>query len=452
MKNKDLFEAIDNIDEKYVNDAGKYLGGYLDTDPVEVRPASKKLTPFKIAAPIAAALAVVCGITLVARTQRPTMYSPGAAIDSEDTSSDIVDGNETSGTSDTDETSDIESTPETSTPPMSEMDEHLYSYFDNYTLIGPDGKQITFSDGSGGFLDMDPPPTGIVKYGFEGTYIGFAFIAKPTGANYNSADNPEAFTEDFVFNGSTDFKRVYDARHPGFTDKTGKIGNFTVETAYGQYIWASEDSDELVYKGSDLCINGTELLEDVYLVKSGNEYYCIARNGETHLPSLNIKQQNDGSYALAPYRGNISGLEYMTETPPILVNVNRWNGMLDWAFAENSYIKARVLISNIQYFEVLGNDITAYIPEIISLQRGSAEPKEVAAAINSEASRTELKTALMERFGFTDVRVFEQFTGYDGNGNINGIELTDKKLVLGMKVAVYDENGLCGIYTYGDVK
>ena len=456
MNNKDLFNAINNIDEEYINDAGKYLNPNFDDGTVEFRPeARKKLSPVKIAAPIAAAVAVVCGVAFVAGTQRPTEYSPASegieATESDDGASTDTENGDTS--------SDISNVDETSTPTDTEstavMDEHLKPYFENHILIGPDGKQLIEDENRGWFLN--DPPTNIVKYYVEGLQFGFAYIAEPSGANYNSADNPEAFEDGFVFNGSTDFKRVYDDDF-GRRDKD-KIGSFGVSGAWNEYVWADEDSDELVYNKSYLELSGGALLEDVYLVKSGDEYYCIARNGAKHLPSTNIKQQGDGSYSLVPYSGNISGLEYITETPPILLDIHdNQKDVLDKLLGENGYIKARVHIFNtIRYFGT--DDIEVYSSNVISVQSGNYEPKEVAAFINSETSSAKLKADLVEKFGFTDVQVCFNFSDF-------GIDVTqdmpvdperaplwgEDELIEGMAVKVYDENGLCGIYTYGDFK
>lgn len=470
MKNKDIFEAIDKIDAEFVNDAGKYLGGYNDADPVEVRPASKKTSVIKIVAPIAAAIAVVCGVAAVAGTQRPFKYSPGAEgvgmTDGEDTSSDIVDGDEASDTSDTengDASSDSGDVDETSTPTENNTEEpdHVNEEWNKYKLsehqlpIGPDGIQLTDNDDYGGFLSIDPPPTGIVKHGVERIGFTFAYIAEPTGANYNSADNPEAFEDGFTFDVSPEVRRIFGQiydENPG----NDTFGDFDAFTAQSSFSWASEDSDELVYDGSSLHFKGTTFLEDVYLVRDDDGYYyIIARNGETHWPSVNIKQQDDGSYKLIPYSGNISGFEYLTETPPITVGIaENQKDILDKLFAENNYCKARVLISDII---LLGEDTYAHSPAVISLQLGGYEPKEVAAFINSQTSSAELKTALMEKFGFTDVEVVFNFSDI-------GIYVTqdtpvdpedaprwgEDELVQGMAVKVYDENGLCGIYTYGD--
>lgn len=457
MKNKDLFEAIDKIDEDFVNDAGKYLhSDFIDNNPVEVRPAVKKTSPIKFAAPIAAAMAVVLGAALIAVTQRPSTNRPESAAaagresapessEADDTSSDTVSDNEAS------------STPENSGPSASDQTPDG-DFFGEYNFddlpVGPDGKKLTADNIGTGIISQAPKPSPdiVIKYGIQSVQCKFAYYAVPSGANYNSADNPEAFADGFTFKGSTEYERVYDDRHDG-----DDYGNFNVSTAVSSFIWASEDSDELVYNGSDLELSrGSTFMEDVYIVKKSTDYYLIARNGETHLPSLNIQAQKDGGYSLMPYSGNISGLEYITETPPMILEIDaHQKAALDQLFDKNSYIKARVRISDVLYHEdkvdyydySVSVDARAYIKDVISVQSGGYEPKDVAAFINTQTSASELKTALMKKFGFTDVRVWPNFT----NKGLE-TEFTEDILVPGNAVTVYDENGLCGIYTYGDHK
>lgn len=83
--------------------------------------------------------------------------------------------------------------------------------------------------------------------------------------------------------------------------------------------------------------------------------------------------------------------------------------------------------------------------------------KAVAAFINGKinaaaedelyVSVAELKYDLIEQFGFTDVQVRYNFSN-------DGLEKDspEEYLILGSAVTVYDDDGLCGIYTYGDYK
>ena len=466
MKNKDLFEAIDNIDEKFVNDAGKYLGGYLDTDPVEVRPASKKTSPVKIAAPIAAALAVVCGIALVAKTQRPTTYSPGAAIDGEDTSSDIVDGDETSTPTDTDSentSSDSGDTDETSTPTESDNSgydphewEYLYDVDEKYLPVGFDGIKLTNADGHH-YLEGDSPE----EYVYGGFDPNFVYYAEPKGANYNSADNPEAFVEGFVSDNSATFQRIA---------KGDKYGDLTVGSwSYTTFARDAENSPNeapiYYHSSSHLSLDGSLILDNAYIVKSEGVYFCVLRNGATPLPIISAITRDDGSYGVLRYEGNIEGLEYKTEIPPFPLILNPGQEkVLDEYFSENSYLKARVRVSEfiMSYYTQRPSQRPYWfrvVANVLGVQSGSAEPKEVAEFINTQTSASELKTALMEKFGFTDVVVVFNFSDL-------GIDVTldtpvdpedaprwgEDELIKGMAVKVYDENGLCGIYTYGDGK
>ena len=456
MKNKDLFEAIDKIDDDLVNSAGKYLqsDGFFDADPVEVRPAARKISPVKIAAPIAAALAVVCGVTLIARTQRPSTYSPAAEgvgmTDSEGASSDSGSVDETSAPTDTGETStpnDKEKTEED----LHKWD-YLYDVDEKYLPVGFDGIKLTNADGRH-YLTGDKETD---KWEYGGFITKFVYYADPKGNNYNSADNPEAFAEGFVTDNRAAFKRIA---------KDDKFGSLTVgdvvDTTFCRDAENSPNEAPIYYYGSSaLRFNGWLMIEDAYLVKSEDVYYCILRNGEKSLPIINATTLEDGSFGALPFEGNIGGLEYKTEVPPIVVRLRDYQQkVIDEYLETHSYAKVCVHIKDIamHHYSDLQDKILSE-GEVISIQSGGVEPKDVAAFINSginrldwrietEVSVAEMKAELMEKYGFTDVRVYRNFSD-------SGLkeEFTEGNIILGNAVAVYDENGLCGIYTYGDYK
>ena len=443
MKNEDIFKAIDNIDDKLVNDAGKYLGGFADTDPVEVRPAARRLSPAKIIAPIAAAVAVVCGVALVAGSHSPFTYSPAneGTADSENTTENSeADNTDVSG----DEETPIESE-------VSESDpfkwDYLYDVDEKYLPVGFDGIKLLNADGSHYLTGEQGGP-----YEYGGFMTRFVYYAEPKGANYNSADNPEAFAEGFVYDNSADFKRI--AAGDRFGSLSVDSGSYTV---FARDAENSPNEAPIYFHGSSfLMFNGYLTIEDAYLVKhpdSDGAYYCIPRNGAAVLPIISETVLDDGSYGSLVFEGNLSGLEYKTEQPPIIVRINdpKQQKFLDEFLAENSYAKVRVHITDVQMWDYPNSWFRIYSEGgVLSIQTGSAEPKEVAALINSEGNTAELKADLMEQFGFTDVRVLVH-DSYS-NGDLTGDEITDEKLVPGMTVAVYDENGFCGRYTYGDHK
>ena len=450
MKNKELFEAIDKIDEEFVNSAGKYLGSFTDTDPVEVRPAVRKSSPVKIVAPIAAAMAVVCGVTLIARTQRPSTFSPAAmGVGTTD--------DETSTPTESEDTSSDSSDVETSMPTDTEKEDphkwdYLYDVDEKYLPVGFDGIKLTNADGSH-YLTGDSETD---EWEYGGFMPDFVYYADPKGANYNSADNPEAFAEGFVFDNSATFKRLA---------KGDKYGSLTVDggsrITYARDADSPNDAPIYYHSSSYLKFNGWKLIEEAYLVKSDGVYYCILRNGATPLPIINAATLEDGSFGTLPFEGNIGGLEYKTEIPPIAVRLRDYQQkVIDEYLETHSYAKVRVHITDIvmQHYSDLQDNISLE-GNVISIQSGDYEPKDVAALINSEVSAAKLKSDLMEKYGFTDVIVCFNFSGL-------GIDVTldtpvdpedaprwgEDELVQGIAIKVYDENGLCGIYTYGDYK
>ena len=189
MKDKDLFNAIDNIDEEFITEAGKYLQddesiiSFHDTDPIEVRPAARKFSPIRLIAPIAAAVLLVGGITFALKTLDPFQYTPEGTGNSEETSS--YTGNVVGFSSRTEkpEQSSPEPAPDTKLP---------------FTLYGPDYQQLTYGEVGEGII--------ITNTGYQQRFPAyeltdnnwsrlaapdFAYIAVPKGANYNSADDPE---------------------------------------------------------------------------------------------------------------------------------------------------------------------------------------------------------------------------------------------------------------------
>ena len=473
MKNKDIFEAINNIDDNIINGAGKYLrpDSLFNAEPVEIRPASKRISTVKIAAPIAAALAVVCGVAFMVRTQRPSAYSPGAAgigmADSEDISSDIADSDETSDTSGTeseDTSSDISSVDETSTSADKAKEElerwnYLTNIDEKYLPVGFDGIKLTNEDGSH-YLSGDDSPYNDepVEYEYGGFSTNFVYYADPKGANYNSADNPEAFAEGFVTDNSATFKRIA---------KGDKYGSLTVRSgSYTTFCRDAENSPNeapIYFHGSShLMFDGRLMIEDAYLVKmpdADGVYYCILRNGTTPLPIINATTLEDGSYGALPFEGNLGGIEYKTEIPPIVVRLREnQQEVIDKYFEDHSYAKVRVDLNDIQMWCYPNDWYKIYAEgDIISIQSGDTEPEDVAAFMNSTLGTTsdnenELDHAvdkmisdLKEKFGFAEVSVEYQF-----NVNDSEKEPDEDIFIKNATVTVSDENGPCGIYTYGD--
>lgn len=429
MNNKELFNAINNIDDEFVNDAGKYLNAHLDDETVEIRPIARKTSPIKIIAPIAAAVAVICGVTLVTRTQLFTRPN-GANTTSGGTSSLIEPASETV-TSDANE-------------PAINIDE--------LEVYGPDGKQITSDD----VKSITP----VGKYR-EVWVCDFAYYTDSKGTNYNPADYPYAFSlGTFSYKGNAWIEKL-------------RVGDFyrsgSVTEAYSTFVRDTE-SGAFSYSGSHLKLSSLSWSIPAYLVKSGDEYYCLARNGARGLPLINIKEQEDGKYRGAVSTGNISGLEYKNEICPIHIGTPMKNGkdiseFLDKFFAEKSYYKANICFSEFTMdFDANGDimDISGHFSnqgaEICNIQfdNGEIDNNFVVGYINildpnrrGNPEIKKLKSELMDYFGFTDVRVFSEIDSY--GDELEGTELTEGKLAMSSVVAVYDENGLCGLYDNGQL-
>lgn len=63
MKKEELFDLLENVDQKYINEA--ICDDLDDLAPVEARPGKARITPMKIIAPVAACMAVAIGAKFV---------------------------------------------------------------------------------------------------------------------------------------------------------------------------------------------------------------------------------------------------------------------------------------------------------------------------------------------------------------------------------------------------
>lgn len=77
MKKEKLFELLENVDDKYIEEV--MLDGLDSERPVEVRAGKTRKSPLKIIAPIAACLAVAIGAGAVYANREKFAFSPAAA-------------------------------------------------------------------------------------------------------------------------------------------------------------------------------------------------------------------------------------------------------------------------------------------------------------------------------------------------------------------------------------
>lgn len=324
-----------------------------------------------------------------------------------------------------------------------------------FTLYGPDNKQLTYGDVGLAYLgyNMKTVPVHALTEDNWHTICAhqFAYVPVSHGAYYNSVDNPEAFTEDFEYNADAEFTRV---------SVGDRFGDFKVVVAGAYFrarsngMTASEMTENNIplsnlYYFSQLGLRGNAII-DGYLVKSDGDYYLVPENG-TQIPAMNYDIRDDGSFGTYLISGNLSGFEYKSEIPAIRINVSPAREATYGKYFEGqNYRKVRVNIQNMSicYCRESANryTVTANEYEIVGIQLGDSddEPAEISNAIDSYRSIQKLKTGLTEKFGFTDVRVIETINYFNDN---LGKEITEGTLEDGNKVAVYDENRLCGIYT-----
>lgn len=469
MNNKDLFNAINNIDDKFITDAGKYLKNdesFISSyyaDPVEVRPADRKFSLMRLIAPIAAAAILVCSITIALKTRilypaETTDMILGESKDTAKKSDTLPDTAPAVGSA------DLETSPEGVINMPSAAIPNLDKYGSSagelpFTLYGPDYKQITYEEVTEIHENVSK------QYLNDSNWVsitcdGFAYIADPLGENYNRADDSEKFdSSEIAWNvvAERSFKRIYEGeQYSGFTVKRA-YSTFSRTPTNGMTEQQMKENNlplSRLYQGSYLELDGS-IEMDVYIVKyDDNRYICVTRNGAASIPTMNINVRDDGSFGSYLYSDDEFGFEFKTELPYIRIDPPAKNKhQIDKLFTEKIYQKARVILSDI----IINYDAAAKEPygisatvDVIDMQLGYSdiEPRDVSALISRTATVKELEKEVLNKYdALSEVRVYREV--YDITEDIIfGDELTEEELYSGLTVGLYDQNGLVGIYTY----
>lgn len=482
MNNKDLFNAINDIDDKFITDAGKHLKKDHIADfsrygePVEVHPAEGKFSPWKIVAPIAAAAILVTSVTIALKTRNIFNTAPYAG---NETASDVAVGAAESGTSNVggiadSPTSDGKTSlkdPDTA-PAATEKNDMTGDL--PFTLYGPDYRQITYEE----ITHIDNNVA--IQYLNDSNWSsincdGFAYIVDPGVGNYNIADQPEMFLNsawNTISSASnySDFRRIYVG---------DRYGDLTVDMAYSTF-WRTptngmteQQMDEngfpkaLLYNGGAVHFSGT-VTANVYIVrqeyKYNNGYFLVFRNGESPIPipSMSIDQTavNNDKFKPCMSYGVIDGFEYATEAPSIRISADREDMLaLDKYFDEKNCVKAVVRLSDIMIRyspDLEGYSTDATVTAIsIQLSDDDTEPQDISRIIDSTETVEELMTLeneINEKKENPEYSRYFRIYSYVkdfGDHYIDGDEIYDGELYPGMTVAMCDQDGtLNGIYTY----
>lgn len=478
MNKKDLFNAIDNIDEKFISDAGKYLKNvdpFQDEEPEELEPQKRPFSPIRLIAPIAASLTVIAGIAIGLKMvnfgidKAPIDNNVNAAPDTSSSSGTdtILDSAVTPSASgkptDNKETSDGLSVTETTPSATEELPFKLY---------GPDMVPLTYGDvssveGAKGYENV-----GLDRLTAENwstiACMDFAYIADPLGENYNSyflddtdmRVGEEKLSEN-IKEGSA-VRRIY---------KGDKFNDLVVTNATCCFCntWkngtADKTSDDLaipqMFNQSYVSFDG-ELVTNGYIVKIGEVvkdgiipvYRFFFDKGEIGLPLMNYAANQNGGFDRQAETESFDSFSYIGELPCVNISIGHENTELDAYFVDTNVRPAAVQLSNISMLysadSAEGFQMWAdtSIVEINGAPYGGSEYNGTFQSVIDKASTTsELSYILWEE---TELMQAEKDLAYfrvfrvDGNGSRQWLdEVTDEDttLVKGMVVYFYDKEG-----------
>lgn len=507
MNNKDLFNAINDIDEKFITDAGKYLkndfGGFREDEPIEIRPAETNFSPMRWIAPIAAAIVLFVGIGVALRAGIITIklqplrqqagadsavYGPvgGSAANGYIVGSDV--NSYVGGSDEAAVVQNLNTAPSASGGGTGTYDAQTNSMrsdisrieaemSDNlpFMLYGPDLEQIKYSEVtffaaneySEKFSAQDLTEDNWSAIECD----GFAYINEPRGANYNSIEIPGMFNDDVHFSDRGSISRIY---------KGDTFGDLTVEDAYCLFRKNTATDDKWTMPQAALKQNyvsfSGEISAEGFLIKDEEGgYRFIMCGGERLIPAMNFFMHSvSGTFTTEMAYENINGYQYMGEIPSIEVDLDeKWEKEINNYFPGRNWQKALVTLSNIRIVnevtDIVESDdrlrrLTEYsvfakvenvVPDFVfsyddTTGRDCARDK-IEAVIN-EAETIEELNALGDMIrGEFNARV-EYFRVFYPVDTADGSEveyLENGELTPGMLVYLYDRNDdVIQIYTY----
>lgn len=445
MNNKDLFNAINDIDEKFIADAGKYLTEDVD-DPlhsgaVEIYPGQTRFSPLKLVASIAAAAVFITGVSIAFNH-----YSGKIFVDPNTGETESLGGNtgvpvENSG-------ANIGTPAPKTTGPLP------------FEVIGPDGDQLWYEDIIGA-VDLNGETLRkeeITEDNWQSINCNFAYFAEPHGYNYNNIDNTPA--DMYLGAGDSlahDFKRVYDGNF---------YGALTVTSAYSTISRLDDENGSSTAALSENHIEFSgEITVDVYLVNDGDNYYCVFRNNEIALPILdyeifNYLSTNDYT---TPLRTLVTenGFQYAGEMPALTLDETEVY-TVDRALSNSNYLKATATFENISVdcTQSLGSNEFNYNARMAKVTLSYVDTDEktpfteetemkLRAMLGSAEEISEVinNKELLNLTGATEIRVFERT---EQNG-VLGEEVYDGKLVSGNRghiIVLYSNGEEIAAYDY----
>ncbi len=375
MNNKDLFNAINDIDEKFITDAGKYLkndfGGFRNDEPIEVRPAERTFSPMRWIASIAAALVLFAGIAVAMKAGIITinLQPLRAQTNNNNNSTSHVSGENNGAYASQD-----------STPAQSGASINASAENDQwkakpssskelpFSLYGPDLKQIKYGEITGvndnmNISELDESDLSNVT---SITCDGFAYINEPRGANYNSIEIPGMFTDDVHFADNGNFRRIYEGE---------KFGALTVKYASSSFeinpkvMWGFGTEENYTVttptlRDNIVSFDGTIDVEGFLIKDENSDYHFIMCQGETQIPAMNFANslKENGSYTTQMVYENINGYKYMGELPAMDVTVDEsWNVEAYYPYRDWQRVMARLTDISVDFFKLYDRGNYSYV-------------------------------------------------------------------------------------------
>lgn len=460
MNNKDLFNAINDIDEKFIEDAGKYLIDDEADDPlhsgaVEVYPGQTHFSPLKLVASIAAAAVFITGVSIAFNHYRGRI-----SVDPNTGEAASLGGNDNPGIGDDNSAANIGThAPQTNTPLP-------------FEVIGPDNRQLWYDDitiAEGFTTDADTQDYPLSKQDLTednwlSLYLGFAYVAVADGYNYNTIDNSPADVNSADNTLSYSFKRIQ--KGDTYLGLIVKEASSTISRLANPDEYDEDDRNDNVTRVTAMTYNYVELegsiTEDVYFINDGGKYYCVFRYGTILLPIMDYSVYDflsTGEYttkARTSVFGN--GFEYAGEMPVLELDESE-KVLVERALENADYIKATATFDNIsiECTQALGSCEYSYNASLAKVFLSYVDTDEKTPF--DEETEMQLRAILgctnnvediidneelLNLTGATEIRVFNR---RDENGNI-GDRTYSGELVWGDTIAFYKGDDFLADYVY----
>lgn len=444
MNNKDLFNAINDIDEKFIEDAGKYLSDDDSDDPsrseaIEIFPGESRFSPIKLVASLAAAAVLITGVTIAVRHHRRSLSIAPRTVDT-------VSGGNATGTTIGQGDGNTDSEPMLGTHSF-DLNAPL-----PFEIVGPDNLQLTYSDVTqiGGSSKED-----LTKDNWESiTCGGFAYIAAPYGNNFNTIDHTPA---DVEINDrrslAHEFKRIYVGDTFGTLTVTEASNTFAHET-FSQTSDENEASDIVALSKNFVKFDG-KITANGYIINDGDRYIYVFQNGEKQLPLVHyslvdfiMNNEYESSLEWSHFE---NGIQYAGELPTLILGEEE-KANIEPFLSSADYLKAQITLDNItmessQSVEgtscIISYDtskvVLNYADSIVVTPFAEENEREIRSILSCARDISELKsnTELAKLANCDDIKVYRNIAvNYEP-----GEEITEGDLRYGMVIELRGSEG-----------